>query len=313
MEEVMLSIYVPTYYHEEYISQALDSILMQKTQYTYEVLIGDDASGDRTPEILESYQKQYPSKFKVFYRKYNMNSSVCNNGQDLLKRCKGKYVICLEGDDYWISEDKIEKQITFLENHPEYMAVAHNCVIVDENSKIKKGTYPECKDEEYTMWHFALDILPGQTTTIMFRNYIKDSKFDSSLIFNNITPIDRLIVFSVISYGKIYCIQEKLSAYRYVIKEGKSYSANFRYNFERSYKWHTLLLDYSLKLGKIDAIRCAELLYFHSLLEGLVHGKIYIWQMTHYMKKLPHKYRTCYAYFKRIVYKHILHKKRGYS
>lgn len=308
MEEVMLSIYVPTYYHEKYIAQALDSILMQKTQYTYEVLIGDDASGDRTPEILRSYQKQYPSQFTVFYREYNMHGLLCNNGQDLLKRCKGKYIICLEGDDYWISEDKIEKQITFLENHPEYMAVAHNCVVVDENSQIKNETYPECKDEEYTFQHFASDILPGQMTTIMVRNYLKDPEFDSSLIFENLLPTDRFIAFSIISYGKIYCMQEKMSAYRHVIKEGKSFSATNTYNFERSQRWHALLLDYALKLGKKDSIKYAELVYLHALVEGSVYKEIAIWQIVQYMKNIPHKSRTLYFYVKRFINKNILHK-----
>ena len=131
-EDPILSIYVATYNHESYIIRALDSIFMQKTKYRYEVLVGEDCSTDRTREILKQYEKEHQEyikdgALKIYYRKTNMHKYKLNNSYDLEMRCKGKYIIALEGDDYWVDENKIEIQVDFLENHSQYIAVSHNC------------------------------------------------------------------------------------------------------------------------------------------------------------------------------------------
>ena len=132
-EQVIVSVIVPVYNHEKYIAQTLDSILMQKTKYRYEVWIGEDASTDDTRAVLMEYEKKCPPDFHFLYREKNMHNSECRNDLDLRLRCKGKYLICLEGDDFWTDENKIEKQIDFLESHPEYIAVSHNCVVVGKD------------------------------------------------------------------------------------------------------------------------------------------------------------------------------------
>lgn len=95
-----VSIIVLTYYHEKYIAQALDSILTQQTNLRYEILIGDDASGDRTPEIIAEYAKQYPEIIRPFFREENLGAT--RNSWELRQKARGKYVASLEGDDFWI-------------------------------------------------------------------------------------------------------------------------------------------------------------------------------------------------------------------
>ena len=111
MKELMLSIYVPVYNHEKYIVETLDSILMQKTEYRYEVLVGEDCSTDNTRQVLEAYEKTHPGKLTVFYRKRNMHKDEIRNSTDLRLRCRGKYIIGIEGDDFWTDPLKIQKQI----------------------------------------------------------------------------------------------------------------------------------------------------------------------------------------------------------
>ena len=164
----VVSIYVATYNHEKYIVQALDSIRTQKTKYSYEVLVGEDVSTDNTRTILKEYEKSYPGFMTVYYRDHNMYREDPNNAKDLKMRCKGKYIIALEGDDYWIDPFKLEKQVDFLENHEEYLAVAHRCVVVDENSKNKNEKYQECLDSEYTLKHFISGIMPVITCLFLF-------------------------------------------------------------------------------------------------------------------------------------------------
>lgn len=304
MEEIMLSIVVPTYGHEKYILQTLESIRMQKTKYKYEVLVGEDASPDNTRKLLKEYEKEHPGMCHMLYRKENMNKSSITNARDLLLRCKGKYVIVLEGDDYWISEDKIEHQIEFLETHPDYIAVAHNCVVVDENGKETNENYPECKNTEYSIKEFFYNVLPGQTATVMHRNYVKENLFDTSLLEKGLVPGDKLRAFALIMHGKIYCIQEKMSAYRHVRKGGSSFSANFKYDIARDLRWHEELLQYAYKIGNGAGMKCAEIMYFDILIRALTEKYCSFGQIFRKYIKLHYKCLVLIGFLnKRIVLK----------
>lgn len=297
MYEVMLSIIVPTYNHEKYIAQALNSILMQETQYTFEVLVGEDASPDGTRAVLQEYEKKYPDFFTMFYRDQNMYSLGHSNSLDLRLKAKGKYLITLEGDDYWTDKHKIEEQVRFLEENPRYLAVAHNCVVVDENSNITDERYPECHDLEYSISHFSQNILPGQTATFMYRNFYLNPICDTSIIGKG-TPGDRLLYFSLISHGPIYCIQKVMSAYRHVTNGGSSFSATYKYEFKEADCWHMLLLDYAYRIRKNHSIKCAELLYMRHLVGALRRGAIGLNELLTYMKKIKNLSRTILLYSK---------------
>lgn len=255
-----LSIIMITFNHEKYIKQALDSIFMQITQYSYEVIIGDDASSDATPQILMDYKKLYPDKIDLYLRTLNLGAKGANNFIDLASKCHGKYIITLEGDDFWIDKYKLEKEICYLETHKEYLAVAHNCIVVDEYSNMKNENYPECKDEEFTLKHMCSNILPGQFTTVMYRNIYQNNEIDCSLLYKGLVPTDRLIYFILASYGKIHCIQEPMSAYRHVISGGNSFSANYCWNYNEVKSWHLNLVEYSHSINNEQSIKFSELM-----------------------------------------------------
>lgn len=269
----ILSIYVATYNHEQYIVQALDSILMQETKYSYEVLVGEDCSTDNTRAVLKAYEQQHPGRFTIFYRDHNMHREPVRNGMDLKLRCRGKYIIALEGDDYWTDPHKIEKQIDFLESHPEYIAVSHNCMVVDHESRPKDEMYPECKEETYTFHHYVSDILPGQLTTVMYRNIFVDPQYDISLLHKGLTPGDRATYFWLLVNGKIHCMQECMSAYRHVTDRGSSYSATCRYCFEDYHMLYSSMLQYARKRNHSQGIRFARHLLFRNLLQGFKEGQ----------------------------------------
>lgn len=304
----MLSIYVPTYNHENFIEQALDSILMQKTKYSYEVLVGEDCSTDGTREILMEYEKKYPGKFQMYYREKNMYGQVPNNANDLKNRCNGKYIIALEGDDYWTDEYKIEKQISFLEEHSEYLGVAHNCVVVDENSNQKDEQYPECKDEEYTIKHFVSEIMPGQLTTLMYRNFLKYDIIDMSLFKKGLKPGDRLIYFALVLNGRVKCVQEVMSAYRHIQEGGSSYSANYKYDFIAAEKLNLGMIEYAKTIESKEGIKYAQMLYFRNLMNGLSSKRYGVKEFINYMKNINNKASTVLLYSKHWFRHHILHK-----
>lgn len=298
MERPTLSIYVPTFNHEHYIVQALDSILMQETAYTYEVLVGEDCSTDNTRAVLKEYEKQHPGKLQVFYREQNMRKqgNAVGNSGDLRSRCRGKYIIALEGDDYWTDPCKIDKQIRFLEEHPDYIAVAHNCFVVDHDSSRKEETYPQCTDTEYTFDHFARDIMPGQLTTVMLRNVYHDDRYDTSLLNRRIVPGDRLIYFWLLSNGKIHCIQEEMSAYRHVTNQGSSFSATSKYHFATYETLYAIFMEYAREQNNKEALLCAERLYFRNLRVGSVFGQCSLKDSLRYFRKIRNKAKVLLLY-----------------
>lgn len=304
MNEPILSIYVATYNHEKYITQALDSILMQKTDYSYEVLVGEDFSTDNTRAVLKEYEKEHPGKFTIFYRDHNTYRDNPNNIQDLIMRCRGKYIIALEGDDFWTDPNKINRQIDFLETHPEYIAVAHHCTVVGHDSQPNGEIYPECQDEEYSFRHYFSEILPGQLTTVMYRNIFIDSS-DKTLFEKKLTPPDRVLYFHLLMHGKIHCIQEPMSAYRHVTAHGSSYSATYRYHFSDFEKLYRVLLQYAKEKKHTEAVRITEGLYFRHLVVGMRCRQCSIARFFQCIKKIDSKGTVFLGYISYLLRKNV--------
>ena len=296
MDDIMVSVCVATYNHEKYIAQALDSIISQKTKYSMEVLVGDDCSTDNTQAILRQYEKQYPGFFKIFYRKQNMYHSIPTNSMDIYSRARGKYVANLEGDDYWTDSYKLEKQINFLEGHPEYLAVAHNCVVVNEYSQPNGEKYPECREIEYTLSHFLHGIMPGQNATLMYRHNKAERYFDDSVIEQGLMPGDQLLYFAIISFGRIYCMQKTMSAYRHITQGESSYSANYEYRFEDAEKWNRTLLQYSKNISNRDSQDVAEQLYYNNIVSGIIRKHISFSQAKDYLRILDKRHGRLIRY-----------------
>ena len=111
-----------TYMHEDYISECIEGILMQKTNFPVQVFIHDDASTDKTAEIVREYEQKYPRLIKVYYQKENSHTKIdrYERRAEFRSWLIGKYEAICEGDDYWIDPNKLQKQVDFLENNPEY-------------------------------------------------------------------------------------------------------------------------------------------------------------------------------------------------
>ena len=126
MSDIKVSITCITYNQHKYISQAIESFLMQKTNFKYEILIHDDASTDGTTEILKEYEKKYPDIIKVVYQTENQYSKGIKIMQTFLyPLCQGKYIAFCEGDDYWTDPNKLQKQYDHMEAHPDCSMCVH--------------------------------------------------------------------------------------------------------------------------------------------------------------------------------------------
>ncbi len=222
--DVKVSVIIATYNQEKYIAHTLESVVNQETDFKYEVIVGEDCSTDGTAQIVKEYAEKYPELIIPIIREKNLGMS--GNMFDLLSRIKGEYVAIIEGDDYWIDNRKLQKQVEFMDAHPDYVACFGTCIIVDENDV----RHPEMeaynafmKDKgEYTIRDFEKYILPGQTATSMYRTTgfgllqkkLSDAKVDTT------NMIDRGLVLCMFSVGKIYNIGEKIAAYRRVMDLG---------------------------------------------------------------------------------------------
>ena len=117
----VVSVKCITYNHEKYIAQALDGFLMQKTIFPFEVIVHDDASTDKTADIIREYEAKFPKIIKPIYETENQYSKHDGSLSKIVNEaCKGKYIAFCEGDDYWIDENKLQTQVDFLEKHHAY-------------------------------------------------------------------------------------------------------------------------------------------------------------------------------------------------
>ena len=208
----LVSICTITYNHEKYIADALDSFLMQETDFPFEILIDEDCSLDSTADIIRTYMKKFPNIINATLRDKNLGGGI--NSIENYKKAKGKYIALCEGDDYWTDPLKLQKQVNFLESHEEYNMVFHNAElqIHTENGVTIKPFNPEEKSRDYT----ADEILKTwsvTTASVLCRNERQYRYIEDNLSF----PVhDTPYFIKCASLGKLYYMSDKMSVYRRV-------------------------------------------------------------------------------------------------
>jgi glycosyltransferase involved in cell wall biosynthesis len=123
-----LSVMLKAYNHELFIAQAIESAIAQQTSFPFEIVVGDDCSTDRTLEIVREYQTKYPSRIRVLAHERNLG--MTRNTMALYAECRGEYVAWLDGDDYWTSPDKLQRQVDFLDANTDYALCFHDTWMV---------------------------------------------------------------------------------------------------------------------------------------------------------------------------------------
>ncbi len=214
MKQVKLSVIMPVYNVEETLSLALESVLMQKTDFQYEIIIVNDASTDSTPDIIERYKEKY-SFIKVI--KHDENKGNALSFYDGLSAAKGKYFCVLDGDDYYTVRNKFQKQVDFLDSDKEenYTAVVHKYLTVNANGFIKKSKLYELKTSEYTYKDYLQMKFYFHTSTYMYRNIFKDNvpEIFKQEMFRGDNP--RTFMHLFYTKGRIKILDFFGSVYRY--------------------------------------------------------------------------------------------------
>lgn len=161
-----VSVAIVTYNHERFIAKALDSVLSQRTAFEFEVVLGEDCSSDTTRDIVMEYKRRYPDNIRLLLNEKNLGMHA--NGAQVLRACTGEYIAMLDGDDYWTSAEKLQKQVDFLSGHPECSACFHDALIIHEDNSEEPKHYRTMQKEFSTVEDLLIDnFIP--TAAVMFR------------------------------------------------------------------------------------------------------------------------------------------------
>ena len=210
----MVSILCLCYNHERYIRQALDGMLMQETQYSYEILINDDKSTDSSAAILREYEKKYPDMIKVEYQEKNLYSQGLYPNTLLLQKAQGKYIALCEGDDFWIDPHKLQKQIHFMEQHPEYSMTGHSAYVAYEDGVLMPGIQcPYGQERDVS----AEEILSGWRLPTASLVYRRSAQKELVVPYRKGARVgDFCLGFYLALQGKVHFFTEPMSVYRYM-------------------------------------------------------------------------------------------------
>ena len=204
-----LSICMITYNHTDYLKQAIDGVLMQKTNFDYELVIANDNSPDNSDEIIQDYIKTHPEGHKIKYLHNTLNIGMMPNFVKALTNCSGEYIALCEGDDYWTDANKLQKQVDFLDNNLDYSICFHHASI-DTKGVITEDAITLKSNQTTTIE----DLAKGNyihTCSVVFRNKL----FNQFPSYFAKAPVgDYFLHMLNARFGKIYCIEEIMANYR---------------------------------------------------------------------------------------------------
>lgn len=213
---IFVTIVCVTYNHQNYIRDALDSFFHQQVDFKYEVVVHDDASTDETIAILKEYEKEYPDKIKVLYEAENQYRKTENFVKFLQERVlpfvRGKYVVISEGDDYWIDDTKLQRQVDYLEKNADCMMVTHNAVTLNMRSAKIDILTRYYSDKDLSAEEIINHPCGYMATASML---MRRECFELIDFFNEAEIGDYTRQLSCLARGKIHYIDRVMSVYRF--------------------------------------------------------------------------------------------------
>lgn len=201
--DLMVTIRCLVYNHEPFLRQCLDGFVMQQTDFRFEAIVHDDASTDGSAAIIREYAAKYPDIIKPIYETENQYSKRDGSIRRIMNaHMRGKYVAYCEGDDYWTDPMKLQKQVDFLESHPDYVLCSHRFKI-----------YNQSKQQMGDDWHDDI--------TAPF-SYNLNSLIHDNWYHTPVTVVYRYAAFCMEEYEK-YKNAKDATLYFYLLKKGNGY------------------------------------------------------------------------------------------
>jgi len=267
-QDLKISVCMITYGHEKYIREAIEGVLMQECDFEVELILSNDCSLDQTDKVIQDILSNHPKAAWIKYFKHEKNIGMMPNFIFAMQQCQGKYIALCEGDDYWISKDKLQKQLDFLEKNKDYVLCFHPVAILNLTGEIVDDFVTRVPENYETIETLAQLGNYIHTPSVIFRNIISDFPFEFEQ-----TPIgDYFLYMMLAQYGKLKCIETKMAVYRYGVG---IFSGTSDINITKSnLKLFTCLLSY-FKKEEINKIILKRHLQTVLHLEKSVH-KIYL-------------------------------------
>ena len=238
-ENPVVSVCLTTYNHVDFIKASLEGILMQHTKFPFEILVGEDESSDGTREICLEYAQKYPDKIRLFL--HSRRNNIIVNGLPTpqfnvlynLLSAKGKYIALCAGDDVWTDRYKLQKQVDFLEEHPDFGMISTDITIINEEGKLQEANntvlkYREARKQEpsfYDLWNIHM----VNATTACIRTRLMKNLVNRIIDENIWFFEDIWFWLNIALSSKIKIIYEQTAAYRIhsnnITKRGNKYWA----------------------------------------------------------------------------------------
>jgi len=252
---VDISVWITTYNHEPFIAQAIESVLMQQTTFTYEIVIGEDCSTDATREIVLLYKSRYPDKIRLLLPSTNLGMVPMTTASYAL--CTGRYVAWLDGDDYWTDAFKLQQQVNFLETHPTFAFCFHKVLLVNQMVGTELPSNDPLSiesDNNLSTKHFIQIYNPVYALSVVHRNVL-GSNLPHWLLA--LPYPDWGFYLALSQHGAAKYFPEAMGVYR-IHKAGAYSGQSFNYNANQIINFFTLIKS---AFGK----------EFSSAIEGVLH------------------------------------------
>ena len=288
-EEVMVTIRCNTYNHELYIRQCLDGFVMQKTNFRFIAIVHDDASTDKTPNIIQEYANNYPEIIQPIFQKENQYSKGFKEAGEMLIKLslQTKYVAYCEGDDYWTDPLKLQKQFDFMESHPDYSACFHQALVHIEGGKNEDLLCGDIRNIDYTGTElYQNSHRPPMASLFCKSEVLKSTIYKRSqqagLAFGDIP-----LFLSCANEGKVRGMSDVMSVYR---KHQQGMTNTFNSGSKRLLRFAESNLKLYTIFGnqyKKECIKVYVIEYLNYFFINLQHGRFYIGSLLKVLFKYP--------------------------
>lgn len=207
----MVSVVMITYGHEKFIKEAIEGVLLQKADFSIELIIANDCSPDKTDKIVSELIISNETNIEISYKKHEANIGMMPNFIFALNQANGKYIAICDGDDFWNDPYKLQKQVNFLESNTEYVLCFHKIKILKPNGELVDDFITKVPKKHQTLIDLASFGNYIHTPSVVFKNILKEFPEE---FFRS--PFGDFFIYLLLAeHGKLHHIEENMAVYRY--------------------------------------------------------------------------------------------------
>ncbi|AWG21449.1 hypothetical protein FFWV33_07835 [Flavobacterium faecale] len=207
----IVSVVMITYGHEQFIEQAINSVLMQECDFEIELILANDCSPDQTDVVIQKIIQTHPKASIISYYKQEVNMGMMPNFIFALQKAEGKYIALCDGDDYWTDKFKLQKQVDFLNSNLDYVLCFHSVAILKNDGSMVEDFITSLPPEYETIDTLAKLGNYIHTPSVVYRNVLEETPPEFEL-----SPIgDYFLYMMLAEHGKLKFLQDQMSTYRY--------------------------------------------------------------------------------------------------